>query len=170
MSRTSCGNLMNDERAANALPAYVRDGVLDAGAHTELLMSKAEVAADPNDPVCPAQADVPVENSPGPVTSTCRSRATTLPASEWSPLRSCERSSLSTTLGNRPLAHCRQFVSRIAIGQPESLRTQSSRRITWDAWPMPARLPPPAPFDVNLPAILVVGVHDKPISRSTRQA
>jgi hypothetical protein len=55
--------LMNDERAANGLPPYVRDGALDAGAraHTELLMSKAVVAADPNDPVCPAQTDVPVE-------------------------------------------------------------------------------------------------------------
>src|SRR4051794_35491545 len=55
--------LMNDERAAHGLPPYVRDGALDAGAraHTELLMSKAVVAADPNDPVCPAQTDVPVE-------------------------------------------------------------------------------------------------------------
>jgi hypothetical protein len=55
--------LMNDEHAANGLPPYVRDGALNAGAraHTELLMSKAVVAADPNDPVCPAQTDVPVD-------------------------------------------------------------------------------------------------------------
>jgi hypothetical protein len=47
--------LMNDERAANGVPPYVRDGALDAGAsaHTELLMSKAVVAADPNDPRVP---------------------------------------------------------------------------------------------------------------------
>jgi hypothetical protein len=56
--------LMNDERAAVGLPLYVREATLDAGAraHTELLMSKAAVAADPNDPVCPAQTDVPVES------------------------------------------------------------------------------------------------------------
>jgi hypothetical protein len=55
--------LMNDARAANGVPALVRDGALDAGAraHTDLLMPKAMVAADPNDPVCPAQTDVPVE-------------------------------------------------------------------------------------------------------------
>jgi hypothetical protein len=55
--------LMNDERAANGLPPSARDGALDAGAraHTDLLMSKAVVAADPNGPVCPAQSDVPVE-------------------------------------------------------------------------------------------------------------